>query len=483
MKVADAEIWDLIQTMTAAERRTFQLRTQSQSNRHTIYRKLFSALLKQKKFDEAALQKVQPKRLSQWKHELLNFLLELLAELTEEKEKDAEIQHKLRQADVLYRKGLYTGAWKRLQSARRMAEGYERWALLIEVLRRERRALYRFERSGRKWQMTDDLNHEMQRAADLLATLVRLDTVYQRMWSRYTREGLANNEATKKIWKEDLQEAKAVLKDCPPTYRSEIYGHIIASLFHNAMNDKVAYLEAKRQVVLTLKAYPKISGDRPEEHWLALSNYGYAACTAGDAVAARDALDQLDHFSKDFPEVEQRYREEHLLLIIRVQLVEDKPRLSDELRPRIENILQQDREISVTVKLGIACFSASLLIRAREFKLALRWTNLILQLEHENLRTDYYQVLTILEFILLFERGKWDLLEQRYKVLRTQLPDDDSLAQAILKLFKTLCGLDPSDQKEKRRELNQFAEEIEPHTHDHPWTYLFDFHRWALADA
>ena len=136
MKQAE-DLFQLIHSLEKHEKRFFKLFASIEEGDHS-YMKIFDLIDKQKVYDEAAIQKqfgIQKNVFAVQKHYLFHLILNRITLLHSSKE--SQLRMFLTQADILYKKGLYSSYEKLLRKSKSRAVHLEMYGVLLEILRME----------------------------------------------------------------------------------------------------------------------------------------------------------------------------------------------------------------------------------------------------------------------------------------------------------------------------------------------------------
>lgn len=138
-------LFQLIKKLTPAEKRYFKLFASRQGSRKN-YLKVFDAIDEMDSYDEERLQKKFKKEaFAKQLHVTRNYLTELimksLRSYYEDISPDSVILNLVREVEITYIKGLYRQCRKQLYRAEQLAVKYERYNLLTEILRWQRKVM------------------------------------------------------------------------------------------------------------------------------------------------------------------------------------------------------------------------------------------------------------------------------------------------------------------------------------------------------
>jgi len=140
-------LFELIKSLSKSEKRYFKLL----SSRHTIgeennYVRLFDYIDKQEAYDENALFKEFKNeafitRFSITKKRLYDHILSSLDAFHSSASNDAQLYKLMHSADILYTKSLYDQCGRVLRSAEKLAEKHEKFNLLSEIRRKQKKLI------------------------------------------------------------------------------------------------------------------------------------------------------------------------------------------------------------------------------------------------------------------------------------------------------------------------------------------------------
>ncbi|HCQ30102.1 MAG TPA: hypothetical protein DIU39_07440, partial [Flavobacteriales bacterium] len=130
-------LFELIHSLTKSEKRYFKIFATMHGDNNN-YVELFDAIHLQKKYDEEALKKQFQDRdftrqFSVAKNYLLNLILKSLRNFHHKAKVSVEINDLLSEVELLYWKGLYKLAYKRLSQAKKLANKYDLTIYLIQI--------------------------------------------------------------------------------------------------------------------------------------------------------------------------------------------------------------------------------------------------------------------------------------------------------------------------------------------------------------
>ncbi|MEM6967003.1 MAG: hypothetical protein AAF573_19735 [Bacteroidota bacterium] len=135
MKTPKDDIFQLIQAMTAAEKRYFKIHFSSEQS---LVTELFNYLNSLKSYDEEEVKKyfkatTLSKNLKVYKIMLMELLLKSLSSFRYKKSINSIIRQNLEEVEILTEKGLYTLAFKKLKKAKELCIQHEKLEHLVRI--------------------------------------------------------------------------------------------------------------------------------------------------------------------------------------------------------------------------------------------------------------------------------------------------------------------------------------------------------------
>lgn len=134
------DLFDLIKSLSPNEKRYFKIRHSSDGTNHM---KLFDEIDSQLFYDEASIKEKYrnekfTKQLTYTKNYLYNEIIESLIAYHRSSSSETELVNLVLKLRVLFKKGLFKQYFKQLESAKKKAWQYEKFYILLEILRMSR---------------------------------------------------------------------------------------------------------------------------------------------------------------------------------------------------------------------------------------------------------------------------------------------------------------------------------------------------------
>ncbi len=420
MKTVSNDLFELIHSLTRQEKRYFKL----YASRHIIgkqnnYVQLFDAIDQQDTYDEDAIRQQFAgaaflRQLHVAKNYLQNLILTSLRNFHESRSGDP-FRLALRNAQLLFDKGLYKQSEKALKKARQHATEEENFLQLLEAYRWEHQIAH----SSNDYSWLEHYAQEgIQQEFDLLErhrNFLEFQVLNDRVFLPYWQKGAVRSEAEK----QDLQQLfKRPLFQSAENARSfyaKYFYHNARFSFHLFLGEFAASYQHIRALVEML-AKQKLKGKLIRYYSSALINQYIVQRALGKYGEIPDTLEQLKNVPTSSKEQERR------LFVRRFNLEMDfylhTGRFAEGLeriKPSLEAFEKYQSEVNHQQRLGLFYNLAYLYFGAEDFETALDWVNTLLSDPELKSRQDFNSFGRILNLIIHYELGNDQLLESIVK--------------------------------------------------------------------
>jgi hypothetical protein len=487
----------LIHSLTKQEKRHFKIF----AGRHTIgeqnnYVLIFDAIEKMSEYDEEALlKKFKGESLlnnfSISKSRLYETILRSLDVYHHNSSVDAQLWKELHYAEILYKKTLYDQCAKRLRSAKKLAEKYEKHAALVEIHALEKSLAEKDSYSN----MSDEDILRVLEADRKVAEDIR---AYNDLWNVKSRLFVMLNTKGRARATEQLDEfrslIKASLKDKSPeglTVNARFLYHHTYSAYYFAIADAENCREHLEANVALIEENTEIFRDEANVYFGVLTNLIYVCSrlkrygeVLENLTKLRALPEKLDTARNEDLEIKLFASAYSLELTLynsighfekAMQLV---PKIEEELA-RFHGRISKLREAHFYMSIAVACYGAGKLHDA------LRWTTRLLNDPAIGQNEWLFAVAQVFAMILHIELEHLDLLPyvsrnvQRYlKTRNRSYQFENVMLRFSGKVSKT--G-DPKELQPLFAELSTQLRELENDPFEESAFEYFDFPAWALS--
>lgn len=491
------QLHKLIHSLSKQEKRHFKIF----AGRHTIgeqnnYVTLFDAIEKVKEYDEEALLKKFRgesfiNNFSITKGRLYEVILRSLDVFHHNSSVDAQLWKELHFAEILYKKALYDQCAKRLKSARKLAEKYEKHAVLVQIHSLEKSLAEKDGYAGISEADIERIFTEDSVVADHIRTYNDLWNVKSRLFMLLNTKGRARGS-------EQLEEFRALidasLRDRKPenlTVWSRFMYHHSYSAYYFAVSDAENCYVHLAANVDNIESNTAIFSDEPNVYFGVLTNLIYVCMQLGRHKEVLSNLTKL----RALPEKLDTVRNEDLdaKLFASAYSIEltlynslGKFDLAMKLVPKIaaglekhEGSISKLREAHFCLSCAVACYGEG------KLQQSLRWTSRLLNDTAIGKNEWIFAVAQVFSLILHIELDNRDLLPyvarsvQRYLKTRNR---SFQFEHDFLKFAEKISRAgDTDDIQPLYKELHSQLVKLEQDPFEKSAFEYFDFPLWAEA--
>jgi hypothetical protein len=493
-KVKEA-LFELIKSLSKSEKRYFKLL----SSRHTIgdennYVKLFDFIDKQTTYDEEAIFKEFKNeaflhRFSITKKRLYDHVLSALDAFHSTNSVDAQLFKMMHSADILFNKSLYDQCARILRSAEKLAEKNNRFTLLAEISRKNKRLV---ENNAYSNYSHSDFEAIEKSDAVILETI----TCYNLLWKvksdlfvHLSRKGKARNQ-------EECEAFDSIIKQLPQNLivsegvfdNYYLYHHIYSAYYFSIGN----FLKCFSHIKLNLENFEKNElaiEQNLNTYFSLLTNGIYVSEKLGLINESKRLLIALKAIPSKFASVMNEDMEIKLFAStcsIELSLLTNNGDLkkAELLYPIIENgLLKFGDKISSVRRAFIVFKMASIQLGLGNFSVALKMVNRILNDSDLDESEDILSFTHLLDLLIHLDMKHEQLLPyalkntQRFLKSRNRLYSfEKAFLQFVSKRIKCTNELDAEVLWE---ELHSELSAIKDDTFEGVALEYFDFRTWA----
>lgn len=299
MKTPSDDIFQLIQAMTAAEKRYFKIHFSSEKS---LITELFNLLNSMKTYDEDEVKKYfkkskLSKNLKVYKIMLMELLLKSLASFRYKKSINSLIRQNLEEVEILSEKKLYPLAIKKLQKTKQLCYEHEEFDQLITIVNLE----YQFKdfyeiptTSTESISLLDEIIQTSSMVSEIFE-LKKLNHQLRLDARKLTLEKVSNHEI-KSIETSFKKNVKA-----KEFFKKEYYSASgLAYIYHSNRNLKKE-LSFRQMVVNFFQTNPTFIESNPHKYWTAYFNLADCYFRSGEYDNFNQAIQHLKTFTKKHP--------------------------------------------------------------------------------------------------------------------------------------------------------------------------------------
>jgi len=311
MKTPTNNLYQLIQSMTAAEKRYFKIHFSSSKS---LVTKLFDYINTMSEYDEEQVKEnfkdsKLSKNLKVYKIMLMDLLLKSLSSFRYKKNLNSTIRQSIDEVEILIEKKLYTDSHKRLVKVKEVCQKFEEWNFLLIILDLEFQLKvfhgFNFPSTSEK----QDILNASKKVSKKIKTINELRQV------NFQLSGIANQLMTKKPNQVQLKEFEKLLleqqqtleqKDIAPDFKTKYYlNSALSNLYHSSQEIDKEY-HFKKSLLSLFDDHPHFKENNPEQYWAAYYNFINCCSRCGKEEELLLSIEELKKFTETVPEFQRK---------------------------------------------------------------------------------------------------------------------------------------------------------------------------------
>lgn len=413
---------ELVHSMTKNEKRYFKIA----ASKHVIgsknnYVKLFDFIVKQEiPDDEDIKQKFKGenfiKRLSAAKYDLYNLILRSLNEYHSMDTIKGQIRDQLQRASVLQNKALYTQAQKMLVSAKKQAYQFDEFKLLLSIIEQELSVIQRLGQMVERRDEVDELQNESEVILKRMLNISEFDKIGSDTTKRMNSIGRPRNEEELSEYNKIVDRSahwNAVEENFTPLERMHLYKS--KSLWYYAVNQVEKSWEYTKKRVDLYEQYIERITD-PSNYLSALYNLEVTSNKLEKYELGKQVRDKILNFDSINPDwkITENNRvlmykslNNELIYLIQTAQYERADKLVENIASQLDDFKGKLGESDEVIYLYNF---TNLYIYSEKYNKALRWLSKLLNHKYVGYREDVYSFARILNLLVHYELGNFDVL-------------------------------------------------------------------------
>lgn len=450
------DLFVLIKSLSKSEKKYFSLYASRVSSKgESNYLRLFNAIDKQETYDEEKIKKQFTgegfvRFLASTKHELYNALLRSLHAYHEESSAEARLRQVLHYAEILAAKGLEKHARSQVRIAREIAQKHELLNYIPEVLNLELSLADRDDREAQDV-LAENFYESYQ---DTIRKLENLALYEKRLKEvRQLTHRLAYGQRTTS----DVEQIEDFLQH-REIRRPEEAQTVMAQYYYNDIHVYAAFVHAdyekvyehSSRLVQLAQEHKAILQHDTSRYITILHHYANACSTVGRIDEMENAARMLQAIETHDERLKARIFQYTANILYNVYLARGNYESAAQHADQVEEDLPRHWPLMQNVFRVIICGqSAYTLFLLEKYNRSLKWLNEALNLTQAGHREDITLMLRVLEILLHFELGNMDLVEYRLKSLYRYLstkPEEHHTESVFITYIRKMTGVQGREQ-------------------------------------
>lgn len=326
------------------------------------------------------------------------------------------LKQEIRNIELLYNKALHKESIKFLKRAKKIAKEHEEFYFLIELISWEKVLTEESYESG---DFNVDLNNIIKEETEIiekLRNLAEYQILYSRINAVFRSDGFTKNEEERKTVNEIQNHHLIKGKDTAISKRAASICYYIQGLCAATNRDFELSYHKFNRVRVILDRNPKIKIVLGQRYVLTLFHLMQSYVNEKDFEMAQEKIDQIKDLKgkKGFKSLHLTLRINNILLTEQMNLYNIQGEFEKSIAV-FRNEYHQNEELiersSKEHKIKFYFSAAYTLFAVSEYKEALKFLNLLLNDNEQQLRQDIYSFARILNLLLHYELTNYEYIE------------------------------------------------------------------------
>ena len=470
-----AQIFDLIKSLSKAEKRHFKLfsrRSSSKSDHRFI--QLFDFLDKMVELDEEKLLRqlspLKPAQFANLKRHLYDQILRSLRLILSNKQSDLQIRQQIDFAIILYGKGLYRQSLRLLEKTKEVAEKANEIFLLQEILEFEKMIeLKHITRSRKIKNKVEQLIQDSSRIRSVGENISHIINFTLNISGLYIKIGHAKDISSRTLVHQYFKSGIKSFQGRALSFIEQVYIHQCYFWYYYILMDiPLAYRHSKKWVSL-FESNQAMKNSNPDLYMRGI-HYLLTACFYLQLYDQyQQCYDQLESFYKSQRKSFNRTSKliylyygwnarinNHFLKGEYKAFIRMIPALLDEIE-EYKSLMDPHRRIIFYYKIAWAYFVCN------KYEDSLDYLNQIINLKQDQLRPDIFCYARLLHLLCHYELKNWDWVDNMIHSVNQSFVKNNERndAQAILMDYlKTCIHQGPKASQPKLFKLNEAVQSM-----------------------
>ncbi|MCX6296372.1 MAG: hypothetical protein NTX97_09950, partial [Bacteroidetes bacterium] len=418
MKITD-NLFKLIKSLSKSEKGYFKKYANFHvRNEQNNYTKIFDAIDIQKVYDEKKiLQKFRTEKFINQFAVAKNYLYDMILESLEAYHKNSttEIRSILNRIEILVEKGLHSQAKKLLKKAKDMALTYEKLTYIPEINLMEE-SIYRMQYDvGDLKNNSDNLIEEIEQCAMKIKNIAEFESLKNKLYLQRMEMGVLRNEREIKSYDWFLKNPLLKNEKQALSINAKVLYYELYSSYYNYIENHNKCYEYSSKLINLLEQNPQVIETNVNFPTLFLYRHSIQCYNIGKYHEALEYISKMEVLrpKSDIQKLNILLKAYNTKLNVYFRMGNMKKCL--QLIPEIETLLEKNKDSDKLLKEIIYWQVTSLLMIAEEYKQALKWLVRANIAEQFKIRQDLECIGRIMEIVLHYELGKFDIMEYRIK--------------------------------------------------------------------
>ncbi len=490
-KTPSKKLYRLIKSLTGSEKRYFKVFIKTFGERDSKYSVLFDAIVKSEQFDEAVLRRavyggdvVDSKKYSELKAYLYSLVIKSLQFYDEKSSMDYRLKGMLLNVRTLYKRGRYQDCLSMIGKIKKIAKEIEDFSVLVEALRWEKTIAHSMTDISFLDRELPRIEQEQKKYLEQLQNIEEYRNLVLKILVQLRKDASRRKEQRERI-KAIMQHPLLQKKSLASSIKSKVLYYRIYSIYYYSIADYNHFYEYSKKLVDFFDKQPKLLKEDKSEYISAFSNYLQSCGWLKKYKELEAGLKRFKALKPNTFEDEQKIYRQYILNYLSFCIVKgDFEKGVREIEKHFVLSQKFDQNLFRNNTFYFQFFYNY--FGTGDFENALKYLNEWLVGVKRNEREDLQSLARILDLIIHYEIGNFDLLRALIHRLLRKLKSSKHTTQyerEIVNLFKYLTEK-PRSKKDKRLALEKTKstlDELKKRHDEAPVIELFNISDWLTG--
>jgi hypothetical protein len=487
------QLFDIIKSLTPEEEKKFKLLSSLQQGDKN-YIKLFNFIQKQESYDEDEVKthfknEVFVQHFASEKNQLLHHILKSLRLHRQETSASAKIDEEIKNIQLLFNKSLYKQSRKQLSIIKKMAQDYELFYSLLEIVELEKVLIDMEAHFGDiNYRTLDELIEEENDLFNKIENYAAFELQLAKLNALSSRLMIARS-------KEDVKEISDIVKEIKQysnregflSNKSKILYLFINGVANMLLNEMDEVHKALSELIIELENKPEIISEMPY-YYIVVHGYLVRYCAIkkqyNDGFKMIDKLKSLA-LNEMFKATDLQitiFSQSYITEMVLYSYIGQHDKATQVIPFVIKGLDKYESKINNEDLVRIYHTISMVYFGVGEYNKALHWLNKIINTNYEDLRQDIIRISKLINLIVHFELGNDDLLSYIYKSsvrFFSQQEKQYKFEIVFLDYFKKIAlSKRDSKQKETYVKFKQELQKVFKDKYEKNALEYFNFYAW-----
>lgn len=467
MKTPSSRLYDLIKSLTSAERRYFKLFISNKDGSSSKYVRLFDAILASSNFDDEQLQrvvygsdKVESRKYSELKAYLYDLIIKSLQSYDEGSSVDYRLKNQLLGVRTLFKRSYFDDCKVLLAKVKKTAAEYEAFNVLVEVLDWEKRIAYAQTDIGFLDREMKRIMNEERGYLDKLANISAYRNIFFNVLVSI-RKDASRNKPQREEFTAILQNPLMQDEKAAHSFIAKVLFYRILSINYLSISDIKSFYATSNSLIKLLEQNKRMLEEDVSEYISALNNHVISCGRLGKVDEVRQTLEKLNKIKPITADDELKIHRQYFMIKFRLCIstgaFDEGLR---ELKRHLKLVEKFDRQLFVKANFYLQYFC--IYFGTGNYEEALNSLNDWLKMSESVERKDLQSLARILNLIIHYELGNTMLLDSLLRSTYRYLNKANRLSEFERKVMNFIKEVGkPHSRKETQQILETLKKDFE----------------------